>query len=582
MKQGIFYLILFLIFSRFAFAQENYLFPLKENRELSSVFADHRDFHFHSGIDIKTGEKSGLEVYASKSGWVYRLFASWWGYGKAVYLKHPDGKLTVYAHLSDFSKKLKKIVTEKQLENRRYRVDIFASDFGSAGEDTIWIEPGELIGYSGETGTGDPHLHFEIRDENNRPLNPLTSGISIQDTISPVLQNIGIRPLDLNSSVNGSLEKKFYPLYFDSTENIYILKEIPIVKGRIGIELSAYDEMVEKGSKFGIYKLELYLDGLPVFSSQYDTIDFENSWKVELDRDFELLQKGEGEFYKLFIDNGNDLPLYHSFNRGILEFSKDSLHQIIIQAQDACGNFSRAKIYLRVADIYAKAAVDTKDTGIFFTQNQDKIDAKSEDKLASVEIDSGSVFKRINLQIKKIEKPEKVTHKLKSSLYSFSPQTIPLAKPAKISLTYKCKTCGPSKLGLYEYINKNFKFIGQEIDTVNNTISGKVRNLSTYALLEDKTPPDIKIVYPKQKQVIKGEELIISAWVRDELSGIGSDLDIKVFLDGEWLIPEYDPEKFILISRPFKTLLPGWHKLVIKAKDRMGNEKEVKSKFKVL
>jgi len=575
MKRRIFYLILFLIFSRFAFAQENYLFPLKENRELSSVFADHRDFHFHSGIDIKTGEKTGLEVYASKSGWVYRLFASWWGYGKAVYLKHPDGKFTVYAHLSNFSEKLKKIVPEKQLENRRYRVDFFL-------EDSIRIEQGELIGYSGETGTGDPHLHFEIRDENSKPLNPLTAGISLQDTIAPVMQAIVIRPLDLNPLEDSSLEAKIYPLYFDSTERVFILKEIPIVEGKTGIELSVYDQMVEKGSKFGIYKLELYLDGLLVFSSHYDTIDFENSWKVELDRDFEFLQKGEGEFYKLFIDSGNDLPLYQSINRGLLEFPKDSLHQIIIQAQDACGNSSRAKIYLRVTDIYAKTPVAAKDTGIFFTQNQVKIIGKSEDDLAKVEIDSGSVFRRINLQVEKLEKPEKLAYKLKSSLYSFSPQTVPLAKPAKISLTYKCKTCKPIKIGLYEFSNYDFKFIGQEIDTLNNRVSGKVRNLSTYALLEDTKSPEVKDIYPKPNARINGEKLIITAWIRDELSGIGSDLDIKVFLDGEWLIPEYDPEKLVLISKPLKTLSLGWHKLIIKAKDRMGNEKKVKSKFRVM
>jgi len=575
MKRITFYFILFLIFSRFTFAQENYLFPLKDNRELSSVFADHRDFHFHSGIDIKTGEKTGLEVYASKSGWVYRIFTSWWGYGKAVYLKHPDGKFTVYAHLSDFSEKLKKIVTEKQLENRRYRVDFFL-------EDSIWIERGEVVGYSGETGTGDPHLHFEIRDENSKPLNPLTAGISIQETIAPVLKNIAIHSFDSNSIIDDSMETKIYTLYFDSMENIYTIKETLNVEGKTGIELSAYDQMVERGSKFGVYKLELYLDSLLIFSSHYDTIDFENTWKVELDRDFELLQKGEGEFYKLFIDNGNDLPLYHSFNRGILEFSKDSLHQIIIQAQDACGNFSRAKIYLRVTDIYAKADVDTKDTGVFFNQNQGKIIGKSEDELARVEIDSGSVFRRINLQVEKLEKPEKVTRKLKSPLYTFTPSTVPLAKPAKISLTYKCKTCKPSKLGLYEYTSSNFKFIGQEIDTLNNRVSGKVRNLFTYALLEDTKPPEVKDIYPKPNASINGEKLIITAWIRDELSGIGSDLDIKVFLDGEWLIPEYDPEKFILISKPFKTLSPGWHQLVIKAKDRMGNEKKVKSKFKVM
>jgi murein DD-endopeptidase MepM/ murein hydrolase activator NlpD len=239
MKRMVFCLIWTIISSSLSFSQEGYIFPLKENREFSSIFADHRSFHFHSGIDFKTGEKTGLEVYAAKSGWVYRLFASWWGYGKAVYLKHPDGQLTLYAHLSDFSEKLKKIVTGEQLRNKRYRADILP-------QDTIRIEQGELIGYSGETGTGEPHFHFEIRDEKNRPLNPLTSGLSIPDTIPPVFASIGIKPLDLNSYVDDSADIKIYPLHFDSRQQVYTSTKIPIVEGRIGIEISAYDQMAEK------------------------------------------------------------------------------------------------------------------------------------------------------------------------------------------------------------------------------------------------------------------------------------------------------------------------------------------------
>jgi len=777
MKKKILYLILFLILPQLLLAQEDYLLPLKENRGLSSVFADHRDFHFHSGIDFKTGGKSGFEVYATKSGWVYRLFTSWWGYGKAVYLKHPDGKLTVYAHLSDFSEKLKKLVTEKQFQNRRYKVDIFLSEFGSnrrsTGEDTIpewirsdWIEQGEVIGYSGQTGSGGPHLHFEIRDEKNRPLNPLSHCFSIPDSIAPRLQSIILRPLDLNSYVDGSMDFKIYPLYFDSTEKIFSLRKIPIVEGKIGVELSAYDKMEEKGSKFGVYKLELFLDDLLVFSSHYDTIDFENSWKVELDRDFELLHKGEGEFYKLYLDYGNDLPLYYSFNRGILDFTEDKLHQLTIQAEDAYGNISRAKFFLRVekrpslvemflkknergyviggkvkdnkavrkisveasslekifwknlswtesnkpldefrvqvgdldeepkilrvkgvddfgaesdylyllhgldkvekktkkgkaypvsrcirkieyflkdsfwifkvsfsqilknkpevflksgelkvfplsqkqideknyqfifplfelshsgailhiqaVDIYGIEAGGVKYIDMFIAKENGKAVAESVDGVARVEIDSGSVFKRINLRVKKLETPEKARQKLKSPLYSFYPSDLPLAKPAKISLSCKRENCQLSKTGLYEYRDNTYEFIGQEIDTLYNLISGRVRHLSSYALLEDLKPPEIKKVYPKSGRRVKGEKLIISAWVEDDLSGIGSDLDIELFLDGEWLIPEYDPERFILVSKPFKILSPGWHELIIKAKDRMGNEKEVKSKFKVI
>lgn len=747
-------LFLLLIFTHPLIAGDDYILPLKENRGLSSVFADHRDFHFHSGIDFKTGGNSGLEVRAVKSGWAYRLMASWWGYGKVVYLKHPDGKITVYAHLSDFSKKLKKAVTQKQLQGRNYKVDIFL-------EDTLKIEQGEIIGFSGQTGSGAPHLHFEIRDAKNRPLNPLNHGFSIKDIVAPILQSIVIRPMDLNSFVDGSMDYRIYPLYFDSTQQVYSLKKIPVVEGRIGIGVSGYDKLIEKGNRFGIYKLELFLDTLLIFSSRYDTIDFENSWKIELDRDFELLQKKEGEFHKLYVDMGNNLPLYYSLDKGILELREKKAHQLIILAQDVSGNISKAKIPIQVSkkptlsqvtlnrsrsgyvvngklaknesirkisvevssledkitwkdlsrnedrstldgfsiqlndlgeepkiirakviddfglesdytyllhnldrvergsdqriiypaveysleddfwvfeisfnqilkkfpeiflqsgelkvlplslrqidektyqfifpffelylpgvilkiqatDIFENEVGGARYLDMFIVKENIKTIAESVNETARMEIDSGSVFKKINLKIEKIEKLEEEDHKLKSHVYSFHPSTYPLVKSAKVSISYKGKNCDPFKTGLYEYMGNSLKFVGKEIDTLRNFISGRVRSFSTYALIEDLEPPRIKRVYPKSGQKVTGENLVISAWVKDELSGIGSEQDIEIFLDGEWLIPEYDPEIFILVSEPLRALSPGWHQLVIRAKDRMGNVEELTYKFKVI
>ncbi len=555
-----------------SFSQESYIYPLKESRELSSVFADHRSFHFHSGIDFKTGEKTGMEVYAAKSGWVYRLFASWWGYGKAIYLKHPDGQLTLYAHLSDFSEKLGKIVTDEQLKNKRYRVDIFP-------QDTIWIEQGELIGYSGETGTGDPHFHFEIRDDKNRPLNPLTSGLPIPDSIPPVFSGIGIRALDVNSWVEDSGGMKIYPLQFDSTSGDYTSTEVPIVEGNIGIEISACDQMAEKGSRFGVYKLKLFLDSLQVFSSHYDTIDFESSWKVELDRNFGLLKKKEGEFYKLYLDYGNDLPLYLSVNRGFLEFSDSGLHQLEILAEDASQNTSRSKITLQAIRPRLYAVPKTEDPGLFMSTNQEKIIKLCEDGTARVDIDTGSVFQQIDFQVEKLELPGMATQK--SAYYSFLPSDIPLAKPAKITIRCPKGKCRLAKTGLYEFLNGRYEFTGQEIDSANNAISGEVRDLSAYVLLEDRLAPQIREVYPKAGQKINVKEIIISARILDDLSGIGSDKDIEVYLDGKWQIPEYDPEKLVLVSRPSKPLSAGWHRLVIKARDRMGNQKTARTRFKI-
>ncbi|MDH4222425.1 MAG: M23 family metallopeptidase [candidate division Zixibacteria bacterium] len=749
----LFCLAWFLAIPQIIFAEEEHFLPLKENKGISSIFADHRSFHFHSGIDFKTGEKTGLEVFAVKSGWVYRLVASWWGYGKAVYLKHPDGKLTVYAHLSEFSEKLKKLVTETQVQNKKYKTDIFL-------EEKIQIEKGELIGYSGESGTGDPHLHFELRDENNRLLNPLTNGVTIQDTIPPVLQSILLRPLNINSYVDGSEDYKIYPLSFDSKGGIFRLKEVPVVEGRIGVEVLVFDKMEERGNRFGIYRIELYRDTVLVFSSKYDCFDFENTWKVELDRDFELLRKDKIEFYKLYLDKGNDLPLYYTFNQGVLDFEKDTLYQFNILAQDASSNFSRAKILIRnakkpeVSELFLqkdeseyiiggklkgngkikKITVEVspldgiswsklshskpenspngfkiqlddlpEEPGIlrikvgdeqsiesdyaYLLHRLDEISAKKKqnklnpeiefylkdsnwifrisfnqilkntpevflqsgnqrilplstrqvneksydfifpysesyfpgvlldimatdvsgsdkrevkyvdifaakgsvetmveslDGEAKVEITPGSVSKMIGLKIEKLEKPEKRNQDLKSALYSFHPATYPLAKPARVSISYKGKDCNPFKTGLYKFEDDTFTFTGQEIDTLNGFISGKTRYFSSYILLEDLKTPEISKVFPGSGQQIKSKDLIISTRIKDDLSGIGNEQDIEVFLDGEWLIAEYDPEKYILISRPLGITEAGWHEVVIKAKDRMGNEKVVRNKFKIV
>ena len=96
---------------------------------------------YHQGIDWAVAK--GTAVYASSGGTVTK--AGWGsGYGYVVYIKHPDGRETRYAHLS-------KVLV-------------------SAGQT---VKQGQKIALSGNTGrsTG-PHLHFEIRI-NGTAVNPL-------------------------------------------------------------------------------------------------------------------------------------------------------------------------------------------------------------------------------------------------------------------------------------------------------------------------------------------------------------------------------------------------------------------------
>ena len=203
-----FILSLFLVFSLFVTAQNNYpqdyfSNPLDIPLVLSGTFAELRSNHFHSGLDIKTQQRTGLKVKATANGFVSRIKVSHFGYGKALYITHPNGYTSVYAHLQKFSPDIEAYVKQYQYENESYEIELFPK-----AEDLL-VTKDNLVAYSGNSGgSGGPHLHFEIRDKQERPMNPMLFGIDIKDSSNPVIKSIYAYPLDKNSYINKSNTKQ--------------------------------------------------------------------------------------------------------------------------------------------------------------------------------------------------------------------------------------------------------------------------------------------------------------------------------------------------------------------------------------
>ena len=181
-------------------SNQNFVMDLPIN--LSGTFGELRTNHFHSGIDIKTNRVEGLNIYSYEKGYISRIQVSTYGYGKAIYITHPDGKITVYAHLSKFSEKIQNYVKDIQYKRTKFAIKVYPK------ESEILIEKNEIIGYSGNTGSSSgPHLHFELRDKNNMPVNPLKyRNIKIIDTIIPSLKGVYYKELKYN---NGKLEDNY-------------------------------------------------------------------------------------------------------------------------------------------------------------------------------------------------------------------------------------------------------------------------------------------------------------------------------------------------------------------------------------
>jgi len=239
----------------------DYIWPTNASRTLSSSFAETREGHFHFGIDIRTNSSVGYPCYAVEDGDVVRVRVSPYGYGRALYLKLKDGRTAVYAHLQRFAPPVEKIVRKKQYQHRSFRCQIYFKP----GE--IPFKKGDIVAYSGSSGIGHPHLHFEIRDDEGY-LNPNLFGFVVEDSRPPVAEEIALIPLDVESEIEANFEPKIYSL--KSSERgftgFYKLEEIPEVYGKFGMGISGYDLADGADNKMSFYGLDFYIDDSLCFS----------------------------------------------------------------------------------------------------------------------------------------------------------------------------------------------------------------------------------------------------------------------------------------------------------------------------
>ncbi len=314
----------------------DYVYPTDAGKILTSVFAEYRRTHFHGGIDISTRDDIGYRVFTARDGYVSRIHVSPTGYGKSIWVKHPDGYSTTYNHLSKFNDGVEALVRHEQLRLERYPVTIEPKpgDFP--------VKKGEVIAYTGETGTGSPHLHFEIRDENGNFVNPLLCKlIAFEDDSLPRIRRIAITPLLQNSFVDGSDRSRTIEIQNPVRSSI-VLNETVYVSGTFGFAVDARDKI--NGSRFnsGVYSHKLYLDDSLLYGVKLDRAPAKDDYQVGLHYDFTLMSEEEGRYEKLYMNSPNRLPFYHprTLDAGVINTAmfRGGLHRFRIISNDFKGN----------------------------------------------------------------------------------------------------------------------------------------------------------------------------------------------------------------------------------------------------
>ncbi len=337
-------------------AVKPYIWPLTYKGCLTSSFAEYRRNHFHAGIDLATGGKTGFKVRAIAGGEVYRVRTSPYGYGKAIYLKLEDGTIAVFAHLSDFIPRVRAAVEREQLKRDRYTIDLRLEP-GS-----LPVQAGEIIGYSGQTGVGAPHLHFELRDGEDKPINPILNGFPIQDQVPPEIRSVVLTPLEGTARVNGSVRPTSIDFHWSEEEQSYQVESPVTVKGAVGIMMQTYDKQTACDRLLGVYRLDLVVDKQVSYMAQFDEFSYDVAHLVGLEFDQESIERGGSRYHRLFTTASNLLPftITDRRNAGVLNANGDEisestlldqgLHEIVMIAGDASGNESKG-----IVDVVAGA-----------------------------------------------------------------------------------------------------------------------------------------------------------------------------------------------------------------------------------
>ncbi|MDE3057430.1 MAG: M23 family metallopeptidase [Bacteroidota bacterium] len=317
----------------------DYLWPINVEQRITSNFAEFRSTHFHGGIDIGTHDRTGAEVYAARDGYVASVSVSPYGYGRWLVIRHPDGYYTTYAHLSSFNPTIERLVHEEQMRKGKFSVELrFAPG-------AIAVHKGELVAYSGESGEGSAHLHFEIRDAHFNPVNPfLCPAIKESDDATPpIFRRLAVVPLTARSLVDYEFSPQiFHAQYVESGE--YKIPGTLRCTGTVGFEVDAQDKSAASRYMRGIYKLQFQVDGKALFESVRNKFPIDATREIGLEYDWGLWRQHRGEFEKLYIDRGNTLPFHSStvLYDGAVSSPKvsEGVHSFKIVATDFSGNTS--------------------------------------------------------------------------------------------------------------------------------------------------------------------------------------------------------------------------------------------------
>ena len=547
-------------------AEKTLVSPMRDVPSLSASFAELRADHFHTGLDYRTGGVQGKDVLAVDEGFVYRIAVSPTGFGKALYVRHPSGLSSVYAHLRSFRPDIEEYVLQNQYSQKSFSVSLFPQ------RNQFRVTRGEVIASSGNSGgSSGPHLHFELRDSATEdPVNPLNyDGLGISDRMRPVIDRVILYPLSHRSAVNGS--RTTLTLRTVPSDGSYGVSAttVPAVHGETGIGIKCWDTFDNSTNRCGVYSIEMLADGLKVFSFTADRFSYSETRYINAHIDY-AARINSGEYiHRLHIQPGDRLSMYDSHvGRGVLSFNDDAEHEIRIIVTDTHKN--KSWVTFRVKSV-SRSPLPPAEPDCSKVIPWGRASDFTADGIR-IHFPAGALYDTLWFN----HKTRKSNNGYLAPIHTVHNETVPLHDRIRLSVRPDSVPRGmEEKICLAQINNKGtVSYAGGSYRY--GFVSGEVNRLGDYTITADTVAPEARFSFARGANLTGRSQF--TATILDEFSGIGK---YEMLVDGEWILAEYDAKNNLLICRPGKSGMKEntTHTAELRVTDNRGNSRTIKTEF---